>query len=431
MKHAAPDSMERSLRNLRFPDEQEDAFRRDFFAKSLGPVRLVCFLTLLLVAAMGLPAIHEPQSVRVRDWAWHYGVQCPSLLLLLLFTFSPRFYKFMQPAMALAALLLGVSVMTMFVLGGQNVSEAQAVAYLHRYVINLILLLVAIYTLCRLRFMAATLVCWTLLALHQWVAMQRFHLDLSSVMTYDVPLFAANLLGMVANYTMEQHIRRDFLLSQLLQAEREKSDRLLVNILPTSIAERLKHEPGIIADHFDEVSILFADIVDFTPLSARLAPEALITLLNTIFSAFDALAEQYGLEKIKTVGDSYLVVGGLPTPKADHAEAIADLALALQQEAARLSEELGQPLRLQIGINTGPVVAGVLGTRKFIYDLWGNSVNVASRMESHGICGAIQVTEATYARLEAKYCFEDRGTIKIKGCAPMRTYLLTGRRASP
>ncbi len=212
---------------------------------------------------------------------------------------------------------------------------------------------------------------------------------------------------------------------QLLQ-EQEKSERLLLNILPAAISNRLKEGQSSIADGFPEATILFADIVNFTPLSTQVAPLELVELLNQIFSAFDRLTEQYGLEKIKTIGDAYMVAGGLPTPRPDHAEAIAHMALGMQREIARFRQELKIPLHLRIGINTGPVVAGVIGTKKFIYDLWGDTVNVASRMESQGMAGGIQVTQATYERLKHRYHFKQRGMIVVKGKGEMMTYLLQG-----
>ncbi|MBE7470223.1 MAG: adenylate/guanylate cyclase domain-containing response regulator [Anaerolineae bacterium] len=216
---------------------------------------------------------------------------------------------------------------------------------------------------------------------------------------------------------------------RLIQAEQEKSERLLLNILPQPIAARLKQGQVTIADTFTDVTVLFADLVDFTKLSARISPRELVSLLNEIFSTFDQLAERHGLEKIKTVGDAYLVVGGLPNPRPDHAAAIAEMALDMQQAVIRLSAELEENFSIRIGINTGPVVAGVIGAKKFSYDLWGDTVNTASRMESHGLAGQIQVTPATYERLQDQYDFEERGCIPVKGKGEVRTYLLTGRKA--
>lgn len=216
-----------------------------------------------------------------------------------------------------------------------------------------------------------------------------------------------------------------------LQAEQEKSERLLLNVLPKPIADRLKQGQQTIADNFSEVTVLFADIVGFTELSAALTPTELVELLNQIFSKFDYLVEQHGLEKIKTIGDSYLVVGGLPTPRPDHAEAIANLAVEMQTAITQFSLPSSAvqqaPLTMRIGINTGPVGAGVIGTSKFAYDLWGDTVNTASRMESHGLPGEIQVTVTTYDLLKHHYLFQPRGTIEVKGKGEMQTYLLQGK----
>jgi class 3 adenylate cyclase len=214
----------------------------------------------------------------------------------------------------------------------------------------------------------------------------------------------------------------------ILRAEQEKSERLLLNILPEPIARQLKEGRSSIANGFAEATILFADLVNFTQLSARKSPTQLVELLNEIFSAFDRLTEQHGLEKIKTIGDAYMVVGGLPIPRHDHAQAVAEMALDMQREVARLSREQGETFKIRIGINTGPVVAGVIGTKKFIYDLWGDAVNTASRMESQGVAGAIQVTESTYERLQDSYLFEERGVIQVKGKGEMTTYFLLSKK---
>ncbi|WAL58820.1 adenylate/guanylate cyclase domain-containing protein [Thermocoleostomius sinensis] len=216
-----------------------------------------------------------------------------------------------------------------------------------------------------------------------------------------------------------------------IQIEQEKSERLLLNVLPKPIADRLKQGQQTIADNFAEVTVLFADIVGFTKLSAALTPTELVTLLNQIFSEFDALVEHYQLEKIKTIGDSYLVVGGLPTPRGDHAAAIAELALAMQATITQIALPPSYPdanlLTMRIGIHTGAVGAGVIGTTKFAYDLWGDTVNTASRMESHGQPGKIQVSAATYELLKATYEFQARGPIAVKGKGEMLTYWLMGR----
>ncbi|MCL1466070.1 adenylate/guanylate cyclase domain-containing protein [Argonema galeatum] len=215
---------------------------------------------------------------------------------------------------------------------------------------------------------------------------------------------------------------------EALRYQQQQTERLLLNILPGPIAERLKQEQTTIAENFADVTVMFADLVGFTELSSTVSPTELVEILNVIFSEFDQLAEKHGLEKIKTIGDAYMVVGGLPVPQSNHAIAIAEMALDMQTAIVQFSEETGRILNIRIGINTGPVVAGVIGTKKFIYDLWGDTVNIASRMESHGLPGEIQITEATYEYLRDRYFFEDRGEIPVKGKGKMNTYFLVGRK---
>ena len=213
-----------------------------------------------------------------------------------------------------------------------------------------------------------------------------------------------------------------------IQVEQEKSERLLLNILPKLVAERLKDNHQIIADDFESVTVLFADIVGFTNRSAQIPASELVTWLNEIFSTFDALAEKHRLEKIKTIGDAYMVAGGLPTPCPDHTQNVANMALDMLAVVEGLNNGRSHPFNLRIGIDTGPVVAGVIGTRKFIYDLWGDTVNTASRMESHGLPGKIQVTQAVYEQLQHEYAFEERGLIEVKGKDSLLTYFMLGQR---
>lgn len=215
--------------------------------------------------------------------------------------------------------------------------------------------------------------------------------------------------------------------NRLMLKEQEKSDRLLLNILPKSIADRLKNKERRIADSYDSATIMFADLVDFTRISAGMKPADLLELLNRVFSRFDELAEKYGLEKIKTIGDAYMVVGGAPEPRPDHAEAVADLALEMQAALVELSRTTGRSLMMRFGINSGPVIAGVIGNSKFSYDLWGDTVNLASRMEHYGISNGIQVSRSTYELLNRKFVFEARGVISVKGKGDVEAFMLTGR----
>jgi adenylate cyclase len=224
------------------------------------------------------------------------------------------------------------------------------------------------------------------------------------------PFNAHELLARVNTHLTLDHLHRE-------------NQRLLLNVLPASIAEKLKQQVGIIAERFDDVSVLFADLVGFTPLSARLAPTELIELLNRVFSGFDELAGRFGLEKIKTIGDAYMVAGGLIEPNPDHLAAMATMALAMLENVRQMNREFGG-LSLRIGLQAGSVIAGVIGIRKFIYDIWGDTVNTASRLESHGAPGRIHVSDTVFQRLHGRFAFEARGTIELKGRGSMNTYFL-------
>ena len=253
----------------------------------------------------------------------------------------------------------------------------------------------------------------------------------------DLPLWftstmlALNIVGVASIAFMLlatfAHQRNEALVG--LRVEQEKSEALLVNVLPGSIAARLKATDQTIADHFDATSILFADVVDFTPLSQRLPPAEVVGILDRLFSHFDGLVERHGLEKIKTVGDCYMAAAGVPDPHEDHARRAALLALDMR-DAVTTSAVAGRDgLELRIGINSGPVVAGVIGRKRFIYDLWSDAVNTASRMESHGTPGEIQITRETYELLKDEFVCTRRGTIQVKGKGEMETWYLVGPRS--
>lgn len=273
--------------------------------------------------------------------------------------------------------------------------------------------------------------------LDQWIATTNAGLRSTFMML--AGLLTLALIGIALVVTRLRHTSQELELRVLertaelqavnreLSIEQAKSERLLLNILPEPIAQQLKEGQSNIANGFAEATILFADLVNFTQLAEAIAPTELVALLNEIFSEFDHLTEKHGLEKIKTIGDAYMVVGGLPMPRPDHAVAIAEMALDMQQAIAQFNQRHHHQCDLRIGINTGPVIAGVIGTKKFIYDLWGDTVNVASRMESHGLAGAIQVTTATYEHLKSQYIFQPRGPLFIKGKGEMLTYLLIER----
>lgn len=242
------------------------------------------------------------------------------------------------------------------------------------------------------------------------------------------PFHAPELLARINTHLELKHSRDTVLrYNHLLNAEKRRAEQLLLNILPASIADRLQNGERQIADKVDDATVIFADVTNFTPLSENYSAEEIVSLLNSLFSAFDALAEEYGVEKIKTMGDSYMAASGIPIERPDHAEAAVNMALSMLTVLAEVNASSGNNLNIRIGLHCGPVVAGVIGVKKFIYDLWGDTVNTASRMESHGEAGKIHITEALYNKLRDKYRFQERGNIEIKGKGSMKTYFVLGK----
>jgi class 3 adenylate cyclase len=216
-----------------------------------------------------------------------------------------------------------------------------------------------------------------------------------------------------------------------LNDEKAESERLLLNILPAPIAERLKREPGVIADHFDSVSVLFADIVGFTPLSETMSAEEMVEWLNEVYSAVDTLVQDHGVEKIRTIGDGYMVAAGVPFPRDNHAAALTSLALDMRVHFEALPPVHGHHVEFRMGINSGPVVGGVIGTYKFQYDIWGDTVNTAARMESHGVPGRIHISQATHELIKDDFVCDHRGTIDVKGKGEMDTWFVEATSESP
>jgi adenylate cyclase len=273
-------------------------------------------------------------------------------------------------------------------------------------------------------------VAFVLVFLLTGVAGELFFSDADFPNWFPSTMLAMNIVGAGAiSFTLLASFakQRNEALAALL-VEQERAELLLMNILPRSIADRLKSDHQTIADHFDAASILFADVVDFTPFAQRLSPAAVVGILDELFSHFDTLVERHGLEKIKTIGDAYMAVAGVPDPSHDHARRAALLALDMREAIATSAVGGGSGLELRIGINSGPLIAGVIGTKRFLYDLWGDAVNTASRMESNGTAGEIQVTRATYELLKEEFVCRRRGTIEVKGKGRMETWYLVGPR---
>lgn len=338
--------------------------------------------------------------------AWTLFVLLAALLIL-------RFPRLWLPLMYAVVIGVMATSLSAHVLSGGFQSGMEAVVWMMLGPITAALIVSVRFTyVATIIFIAGVIIAAYLEPFAQSIAPQ---LDLDTRMQ----IAAGNLvmMGLVATAST---------LYLLFQVERyrRRADDLLLNILPGSIAARLKENPETIADGYSEVSILFADIVDFTAMSSDADPVDIVSLLNDIFSSFDDLAAKHGLEKIKTIGDAYMVAAGIPEPRPDHTEAITEFAIDMVNAVKQTKGFHGEPIRLRVGINSGPVVAGVIGRQKFIYDLWGDAVNVASRMESNGLTNQIQVTEAVKEKLNGRYQFQERDPIYIKGKGMMVTYLL-------
>lgn len=254
------------------------------------------------------------------------------------------------------------------------------------------------------------------------------HIDLGDT-TQEVFLMAnvstAFVILAIMSYVYSEAARKA---EAALDIEKQKSEKLLLNILPAPIAERLKENNCVIADHFESTTVMFSDIVGFTKMSENISPAELVNYLNRIFSAFDDLAEKYGLEKIKTIGDAYMVAGGFPERRDCHAKDVSAMALDMLRVVEECNAESEHPVSIRIGIHTGPAVAGVIGIKKFVYDVWGDTVNTASRMESSGLPGRVHLSEQAAALLRDDFVIEERGMLEVKGKGQMKTYWLVAQR---
>ena len=409
---------------LRFPGSLEAAYRHDFAARSVTMQRHFIAFGFVI---FGLFAILDYFAMpRTHLVAWRLrALMEPLTIALFWLSFRPWFRDRMYWLMNLWVLLMNVAILGMI-----SVAQESELAFTF-YPIGLMLVLVSGYVASG-HLWYATAQGWLAILGYVFVGVfdQRMlvgHLSLLKFFTLNFFLVGMNLVGMSLAYVLERSNRLAFLQGLVIQKQHEETNRLLLNVLPDSIAQRLKRGEAV-ADHFDEAGILFADIQGFTPYSAGRQPAEVVAILNRIFSAFDGLAERYGLEKIKTIGDAYMVVSGVPLPRSQHLEALANMALDMRTVMEQFRRNGLCDLRLRIGIAAGPVVAGIIGLKKFSYDLWGDTVNVASRMESFGIPGEIQATREVYHLLRHKYLFEQRGLIEVKGKGQMLVYLLRQRR---
>lgn len=430
-----PEPIDRFSLRFASPD-LEAAFHREYREEALDTYRMLTFAVLgflLAISVTGLVVTFSVNRDGIQKLLWWALIPLTLIALAALYgkatSRRPR-----RVVVAYVAALGGVCVLFPHLQGDRFVAETYGFSY------SAFLLFLAL-AFGRLPPPRGILLAASLIAAH--AAVTGYHLG-SAVAGSHVPmLLGASALGFSVGYLaertarglfaaraqVEERERRLAASESLLKAEQERSESLIRNMLPATIASRLKGEGRSIADGIAECTVLFADLVGFTSLARETGPKALVAVLNELFSGFDALCEAHGIEKIKTIGDSYMAAAGVPDYVEDHPARAADLALSMRDAIARFNRDHQVSLELRIGMHTGPVVAGIVGKHKFAYDLWGETVNTAARMESHGLPGRIQVSEATALLLKRTHHVEERGTVDVKGRGPMRTFWLAGRRA--
>ena len=357
-------------RRLRFPEPLESQFRADYAERWRATNRTAFAVGLATFAGFGIVDLLATTSSLAEVWVLRFALGVPAAVAILVLSYSQAFPRLMQLMTAAVVFVFGAVIVAM-----EIVLELDEIGY-HLYLFGLAPVTTFGYAAPRLRFWYATATGWAL-----WFATHLIAYDhdlwstRASAIEFSVILAllaAVNIAGMIGAYLMETGARRGFIQELIVQRERTRSDLLLQNILPASVAERLKHGEEV-AETFDEATVMFADLVDFTPFAETQSPHDLTLFLNSFFSRMDALADRFGLEKVKTIGDCYMAVCGVPIPRPNHAERVADMALSLEDEIRGLDVQAGRPFQLRVGINTGAVVAGVIGTKKFSYDLWGDT----------------------------------------------------------
>lgn len=395
----------------------ERSFRRAYDRASLPIVRAAGFLG---VALFVIFSILDEQVVPAESGELlllRLGIAAPYIAIAVVMTYRPWFWRVQQPVVASVALVSCWALAAMPVVAPVPDSWTP---------MAMMIGLMFLFGLTRVRFPLA-LITAILIVIGFEASMLLTDVSGSTLFYNNFMLFGVLTPGIVAGHTLERLWRRDFLRALELERERERSDALLHNVLPETIARRLRTGSGGIAEAADEVAVLFADIVGFTPLAERSDPRTLVAFLDRLFVRYDELCDLHGAEKIKTIGDAYMAVTGVPDRHPDPAGAIAELALGIRDATAAMEDDLYGAIEVRIGISSGPVVAGVIGRRKFAYDLWGDTVNTASRMESHARPGAIQVCGTTRRLLGERYRLAGPRMVEVKGKGSMTTWELVGR----
>lgn len=404
---------------LRFRNNTLEAQFREYYVERFTvQTRWGCFLGILLYGGFVILDVNLSPDYWRSILTIRLGVVVPYLILMFWVTYTSFFKKHMQ-------VLIGFSIL---VAGFGHFALALAAGLPSFYVVGVtILLAMFTYTFSGLRAVNALIVSLVLIMFFELLSIFITNLTVSELLFQNFLLVSANIIGLLAGIIVEKYSRNEFISSLVISQEKAKSESLLLNVLPASIAERLKAGETMVADEFSEATVLFADIVDFTVFCSNRSPREVVSMLNQVFSRFDTLVEKYDVEKIKTQGDCYIVTSGLPQHRYDHAETIANLALDMRDILSTVKIGNGLKIQMRFGISSGSISAGIIGTKKFVYDIWGDTVNIASRIESNSSGNLIQVADTTYRALKDKFRFRPGGKIDVKGRGKIIVYYLEGR----
>jgi len=413
---------DQNIFTLEFRDKAlEAAFQADHAKNVLSQVRIAIIIAAILYGTFSILDFIVITENRIPALFVRFGFAIPLFALGYLATYRMYFRKRLQLLVSIIICIAGVGIM-LIAIRYENVKS-------DIFFTGTLLPLFWAFLYSGLRFINAVKVGLCLIVIYEVLLYSFSNMPFYTFIGLNFFIFTSLIIGVLGGYTIERYYRRDFVNQRLIRLEKQKNEKLLLNILPKSIAEELKAHEGTIARDYEEITVLFADLVGFTQLSSHQTAQEVVTMLNEIFSMFDKLTDEYGLEKIKTIGDAYMVTSNISANKSDAVEAVADFALDVHQMLSKYNERTGKNIEIRVGIHTGPAVAGVIGVKKFIYDVWGCTVNIASRMESHSLINQTQVSQASYELLKDRFIFDERGEIEIKGMGRMHTYLLMNRRS--
>jgi len=422
------DSLYSQANKLRFPKNIEEQFRADYHLNTISTTRLALVLGLILFSLFGILDIYAVPISKDTVWFIRYVIVAPVIFTALVASYISSFQRYVQAAMCIAVAVSGLGIAAM-------ISITREAEFGNRfYFTGLILVSMWGYGLSRLRFGYAIVANLVIMMGYEFtsIVVKQLLASETGIVIFTMHNFfflGANVIGMFTSYALERYSRLDFLQKYAIQEQRDQADKLLYNVLPEEIAERLKRNHETIAEEFSSASVLFADIVNFTSISARFGLHEVVDMLNDLFSHFDELVEKYDVEKIQVAGDGYMVAAGVPTPRPDHAIVLAQLALDMRDYVEREEFLAGKhPIEIRIGLNSGSLLAGVIGRKKYFYALWGDMVNTASRMESHGERGKIQITRATYELIKDDFECQYVGKIDVKGKGIMETWHLIAKK---